>query len=252
MASSLSRTENLETCEVRVHDDTSSELSRNDLEQFFPFSQRIFCHDTNLGASGNMHRIFQDVMETPCEYVLLSDADLIFHPSWISVATEVLTETQGVLSLYNSVRHPILNHEFLGGHQVVEKASLGGAGVIIARRHIEKILKSVPLTRDWDWDWSRYFVESDITQYALKESLVQHIGISGEHSNGVNFDYGLNFYPVDSADTRLTIEVFQELLLIKDHILETTNNDWRNSQSFKIGNTFVRPYVWLRNLIRRS
>jgi len=226
---------------VRVHDDASDEFDISQLKVLFPFAETIHRHDTNLGASGNMHRIFRDALETSCEYILLFDADLIFHPSWISIAGEILPHTDGVLSLFNSMKHPVVGHRMLSNHHVVEKMSLGAAGVIIARRHVEDILKAVPLTRDWDWDWSRYFTANGIIQLALAESAVQHIGLSGEHTNLVDYDFGLNFYPVGDTDTRHTIEVLQELLLMNQSRIEEVNNIWRNSHSFKIGNAMLTP-----------
>lgn len=196
MASSLLLSNNLEQCNIRIYDDKSTEYGYNELRSIFKNATEIIVRIENLGADRNMREMFVDFLKTEDDYLLVADSDLIFNPDWYVFFKE--NSHLDVLSLYNSVTHlDIKNNNNIKLNTIIEKDHIGAAGTIFKRNIINDIIKNVPSSRSYDWDWSKYLRKKNISLSVANRSYVQHIGIEGTNNNGSNIiDFGLNFFLV--------------------------------------------------------
>ncbi len=195
MAKSLQEVEGLEKCNIRIYDDASTEYGINTLKDLFPNAKSIKRNKTNLKADGNMYNMYKDFLDSGDKILINTDSDLIFSNNCINQGLKIFNQTNGILSLYNSIviKGGRIN-EFL-----LEKPYIGAAGTILSRECIEKILDKFSLADIdsdlpfFDWRWCRYLREIGHNIYCVKKSLVQHIGFSGQNSSNMLFDYGEGF-----------------------------------------------------------
>ena len=69
----------------------------------------IVVRETNLKADRNMAQMYRDFLETGDEIFIGADSDTIFRPDILHMVNELIGETDGVLSLYNSVLHKAIS-----------------------------------------------------------------------------------------------------------------------------------------------
>lgn len=216
MASSLLLSNNLEKCNIRIYDDKSTEYSYSELRNIFKTAAEIIIRKENLGADRNMREMFVDFLKTEDDYLLVADSDLIFNPDWYDFFNE--NSHLDVLSLYNSATHlDIIGNSNIKFNTIIEKDHIGAAGTIFKRNVIIDIIKNVPPSRSYDWDWSKYLRKKNIVLNVANRSHVQHIGIEGTNNNGSNIiDFGLNFFPGNEVNESYLIDFFQNALISKD------------------------------------
>ncbi|WP_109432633.1 glycosyltransferase family 2 protein [Aggregatibacter segnis] len=213
MLASLKESVNIENINVRIYDDHSTEISEEYLAIKFPFAKSIIIREYNLGADRNSIEIYKDFLKTGDEILVNADSDLIYRPNWLEIILENLPKTDGVLSLYNSNKHPFINennsNELFG-----EKLHLGNAGTVLSRSIVEKIINNLPdNTKYFDWEWSSLLKKEGIKLYCLYESYIQHIGILGQNNKGLinDFDYGINFIPESKINQIIISNFIDEL-----------------------------------------
>ena len=129
--------------------------------------------------------MYKDFLEYQDDYFFNADSDIIFHPDWLCISLELLKETEGVLSLFNSVTHPVnkmINEKFC------TKSHIGSAGTLFTRGRLEGLMEQFPdidQVKGFDWQWSEYFCEKNIPIYCVNNSLIQHIGYTGQKFKSV-------------------------------------------------------------------
>lgn len=221
MAQSLNNSKDIYKCNIRVYDDNSNEFTCNLLEQLFPLNKQILRRERNLGADFNMYQMFSDFLSTQDEALFIADSDLIFNPDWLLKIKLFFNYTDGVLSVYNSVNHEATSKILIDGYTFLLKKHIGAAGTILQRNIVELIIKNVPLSFSFDWDWSNYLVNEGLRLMVLEESLVQHIGVTGENNNGQwGIDFGLNFYPGNTNNEKVLIHFFQESIINQNKFIK--------------------------------
>lgn len=105
MLKSLECSVDVNKINVRIYDDCSTEYGVNELLTLAPYA---FVHRNkeNLKADLNMWDIYKDFLTTGDDILINANSDLIFRPGWLRMVLMYLPKTDGVLSLYNSSRHP--------------------------------------------------------------------------------------------------------------------------------------------------
>ena len=208
MAQSLYHTD-MTDCEVRIYDDCSDDYGVEELKTIFP-NAVITRHEKRLGADKNMLYMYEDFLKSGYDYLLNADSDLIFNKNWRKEALSYIEKTDGILSLFNTLNHLII--EDLG--DILIKQDVGAAGVFFKRNIIEFIVDKIKAGIDQkytlDWEWNFILIKNNIRIMAVKNSLVQHIGIEGLWSKREYFDYGYGFL-VDEINGQILNEVIKNL-----------------------------------------
>ncbi|SEW14464.1 Glycosyl transferase family 2 [Chitinophaga sp. YR573] len=221
MATSLYNCRHIDEHTIRIYDDASVEYDVQYIAGVFHSAGEIKRREKNLGADGNMHQMFVDFLATDDDVLFIADADLIFSPAALDTIVHLLPATDGILSLYNSVTHAVINEVEIAGTAMCTKQYFGAAGTALSRQVIDFIIKNVPVSDSYDWDWSVALGKQGTRLLCLKNSQVQHIGAVGQNSDGTFIDFGLNFYPGNEFNEKILVEFFQNALISKDKFIRS-------------------------------
>ena len=177
---------------VRIYDDASSEFSIDALKDVFPDAVSIIRHERNMRADANTYFMYKDFLHNSEEILFNADSDLIFNESWLQQGLSYFTRTDGVLSLFNTLSHRSIKEE----NGLCEKMNIGAAGTLMSRRNVDLLFKynsELDNSKDFDWNFCNIFRELGIKIYTVKNSLVQHIGFTGQNTYFAKGDYGVGF-----------------------------------------------------------
>ena len=132
---------------------------------------------------------------------------------------EYTNETDGIYSLFNTPSHESFE---LRGRWVL-KNTVGSAATVWKREVLQDIKQNVPVSRQFDWDWSKYIRDKGLNIFVSERSYVQHLGFSnGQNSN--NFlmgDLGLNFKKYNPENLQILLDeyFFSERKFLKETII---------------------------------
>lgn len=104
MLKSLEHSVDVNTINVRIYDDCSTDYGIDELLALAPYAS-VSRNAKNLKADLNMWAIYQDFLTTGDDVLVNADSDLIFRPDWLTMILTYLPKTDGILSLYNSSNH---------------------------------------------------------------------------------------------------------------------------------------------------
>jgi len=183
---------------IRIYDDCSSEYNKDFLEELFPTAKTIKINQINLKADKNMYQMYIDFLNSSDQLIFTADSDLIFTKNWLNKSVKLINKTNGIFSIFNSLIHE--PYEKIC-EQFCLKKTIGAAGTIFSKERLSEFLstiKSINNVISLDWQFSEYFEKANIPIYCVNNSLVQHIGYSGQNAI-FYFDYGRN-YKVDSTE----------------------------------------------------
>ena len=105
---------------------------------------------------------------------------------------------------------------------LIIKESIGLAGTVFSREVVEDLLGNVEMkyTTMWDWYFCMYLEEKGKRVFVTKNSYVMHMGIDGENSNVMLFDYALNYHPSSEFEiemkNRLDGQFSEKLFILLD------------------------------------
>ncbi len=192
---------------IRIYDDASTEYGEDVLKEIFPSAVSIRKHKENHGADYNMRYMYSDFLKSEDEYFFNCDSDLIFSKGWLDKALEMIKMTDGVLSLFNTPSHSIVEEK----NGLCIKNDLGGAGTLFTRECVRLIVQEMKVYDPihYDWEWSNYLQNKGKRIYSVKDSLVQHIGLIGQNSMLERYDYGEGF----KVDSTVNGQIFNDLLM---------------------------------------
>ena len=221
MAESLYASNLTPSCNIRVYDDCGTEYGIDELRRIFPTAVSVTRNTYNLKSDKNIYQMYRDFLLSGDDYFFNADSDIIFHPDWLRISLESLQETEGVLSLFNSVAHPVnkmINEKFC------TKSHIGSAGALFTRKRLQELISRFPdidEIKGFDWQWSEYFCKKNIPIYCVNNSLIQHIGYAGQNSK-VFFDFGRNFTLASVSQGQIINDVFEQFLT---GLLESQNKE---------------------------
>jgi hypothetical protein len=211
MAESLYASHPPLSCNIRVYDDCSTEYGIDELKALFPSAVSIKRNEHNLKSDKNIYQMYKDFLLSQDDYFFNADSDLIFYPDWLNSALELIKETDGILSLFNSVVHPV---DKIVNETWCMKKYVGSAGVLFTRERMLELMEEfsdIGEVKGFDWQWSEYFYNKNIPIYCVNNSLIQHIGYAGQNSKAF-FDFGRNFTLVSVLQGQIINDVFEQLL----------------------------------------
>jgi hypothetical protein len=212
MAESLYASNLLPSCNIRVYDDCSTEYGEDDIKKIFPTAALIKRNVRNIKADKNMYQIFADFLTSADNYLFIADSDLIFCHDWLSTALPLMRETNGILSLFNSIAH---SAEKIVNENLCTKKHIGAAGTLFTRNRVEELMEqflNIKKVESFDWQWSEYFCDKNIPIYCVNNSLIQHIGYTGQNSKAF-FDFGRNFTLDSVAQGQIINDVTEQFLI---------------------------------------
>lgn len=213
---SLYLSHNIDSCNIRIYDDCSTELSILEIKQLFPTALTITQRNHNMGPDRNLRQMYVDFLETDDDVLVTMDSDLICRPDWLSFTKDHFHHTKGIMSLYNSKRHKPMKSILINGKMFLEKNHIGAAGSIMSRVIVNEIVRTLPPSDSFDWKWSELLRRNGIPLLVSNESYFQHIGLQGYNCDGIRtIDYGLNFHPLHEVNQKYMNEYQQEYLNIR-------------------------------------
>jgi hypothetical protein len=193
---------------IRIYDDCSGEYDIQKLRDLFPTAVSIKRNEQNIKADKNMYNMYTDFLSTNDEYFFNGDSDLIFHSNWLVKAFALMPETEGILSIFNANSHIPLRRI---NENMCIKDTVGAAGTLFARERIEQLIQEFPsidMVKGFDWQWSKFFTERGMKIYCTNNSLVQHIGYTGQNTLYF-FDFGRGFEIENAKEGQIINNIFE-------------------------------------------
>ena len=189
---------------VIVIDDASTDYDVEYLKAIYPEFAVIQRRSENSGgASFAIRDLMARLVETGADAVLLLDSDCIVATNFLKTSLDLLQDTDGLLSLFNTPSHPEI-----GRHgALVLKEHVGSAATLWRSQLAREVLTAVPPGRQFDWRFCDFLIGGGYKICVMRDSLVQHIGFSeGQHCNFVFGDIGVGFSDIDAQNAYRFIE----------------------------------------------
>lgn len=211
MAKSLYASNLPDYCNIRIYDDCSTEYGNAELKKLFPTAVSILRNSKNIRADKNMYIMYKDFLNSNDDYFFNADSDIIFHKDWIEKSLAMILKTSGILSIFNANSHEVTA---LIDSDLCIKNSVGAAGTLFAQKRLKELMVQFPDIKDvrgFDWQWSRYFTDNGVHIFCSNNSLVQHIGYTGQHSSYF-FDFGRNFEIETVQEGQIINDIFEAFI----------------------------------------
>ena len=215
---------------IIVLDDASTEYGVEYLELLFPKGSDIRRRSGNSGAADYAIRnVMEQLLATEADALMLLDSDMLVAEDFIEIGADLLPQSDGMLSLFNTPSHPAYGSR---GPFVLKK-TVGSAGTLWRRDVAEKMFASVPMGWKWDWRSCAFLVDAGYEICVTRNSHVQHLGFAeGENSSLWSGDFGVGF---SDSGIRSGYAVIEQAILFGQsgfrHFRETTTSlqtriDW--------------------------
>src|SRR5262249_47259343 len=142
---------------VIVIDDASTEYGVEFLESIFPKGSDIRRRAKNSGAADYAVRnVMEQLLVTDADALMVLDSDMLVADDFIEVGLQLLPQSDGILSLFNTPSHP----SYGSRGAFVLKKTIGSAGALWRREVAEKMFASVPPGMKWDWRFCAFLVDA--------------------------------------------------------------------------------------------
>jgi hypothetical protein len=220
-AQSLARVEGLEHAHVWVLDDGSDEFDADFLQLLFPRAQVFRAQQNSGSADLAMFRLFERFVADGSGYLLNLDSDLLASRRLVDKCLRIIGSAAacsrpGLFSLFNARSHPTIGTD----GEFLLKRTVGAAGSLWEHGLLARMLRSVPVSRKFDWDWSAYLNREGIPIRVTRHSYLQHIGRVGQRSRSlVGMDHGQSFDDYEGHNLAAVLDDTREgmVQLIADH-----------------------------------
>ena len=234
----------LDRVNIRVYDDSSTEYGIEELNIMFPDAKKIVRRDKNLGCNENTRLMYIDFLTTNDDVLVNMDSDLIVRTDWIDYLLSVFEKTEGIISLYNSILHPVEYTEYIDGYKFNVKNDIGAAGTVFSKNVVHDIISKIPPAIYNDWLWSDMLIQQDIKIYVSPLSYFQHIGLSGTWNTPENVivDFGVNFFPDNDTCKDILLNYYKDYQLAVYYNCDNIAKQIKNSYSYRLGYFILLPF----------
>ena len=195
VADSLAQVNGLERARIWVLDDVSTEFDQDFLRRAFPLAQVFRAAENSGGADQAMQRLFQHFVARGEGHLLVLDSDMLASRRLVDECLRIIEADRAgagpcLFSVFNAASHPAIGDD----GEFLFKRSVGAAGTLWAHGLLVDVLREVPVSRKFDWDWSAHLTRRGVPIRVTRRSLVQHIGRIGQHSRSfAGMDHGVAF-----------------------------------------------------------
>ena len=239
-AKSLSLINNIDSVDIKIYDDCSTEFDEEYLKKLFPYAKKIVRQKKNAGADINTSLMYEDFLKSDSEWLFNADSDLIYRKDIIEHIEYYKDKCNGFMTFFNCINHKTVKKS----KNFIEKDSVGAAGCLLRRDIVELILDNIKYRNTgFDVRFSKLLLRKGYKLYSTENSYVQHIGVTGFNCRNIKFDYGQNFF-CDSKENAAIIETIFETYM------QSVSN-YRNTTSWKIYNFIVliprriKKVIWI-------
>jgi glycosyltransferase involved in cell wall biosynthesis len=215
LSRSLSECRGIENADVRIYDDASTDFDETYLkEKFASVSKQIFRRNVrSRQTSHNYFQMMSDFLKSDNDVVFLCDSDLLLRPDALDFIKENFKFTDGFVTLYNSDVHYTIKH----GKIFDLKLDAGHAAMVMNKK-CAAMFVDINNPEMGDFRLSETLIKNNVRILAAKNSLAQHIGISGgKHSGAQHIDYSTSFTPL-SEHNKEVINSLKDELIIKQSL----------------------------------
>jgi hypothetical protein len=219
VAVSLAQVSGLERARIWVLDDCSQEFDGDFLQRLFPQAIVFRAERNSGGADYAMHRLFEHFVQNGSGHLLNLDADLLCSRGLVDKCLQIIGAACSakapqakpcLFSVFNTASHPVLAED----GEFVVKRSVGAAGTLWEHGLLADVLRHVPPSRKFDWDWSGYLTRQGVPIRVTRRSYVQHIGRVGQNSRSFNgMDHGERFDDYGGENLALFLDHTREGLV---------------------------------------
>ena len=208
---------------IIVIDDCSTDYDISYLRSIYPAHADIRRRSENSGGADFAARdAMVQLVATGADVLVMLDSDFIVASDFLEVGIELLAESDGVLSLFNTANHPTID---LRGPFVLKK-TIGSAATIWRRDMAREMLAHVAPGLRFDWRFSEFLVNAGYQIYVTKNSHVQHAGFSdGQNSIFGTGDIGVGFFDADTRNSYRMAEIILYNMQASARSLATRIND---------------------------
>jgi len=195
VANSLAQVNGLARARIWVLDDCSTDFDEEFLRRAFPLAEVFRAAENSGGADQAMQRLFQRFVARGQGYLLVLDSDMLASRRLVDECLRIIEADHAaagpcLFSIFNAPSHPAIGED----GAFVFKRSVGAAGTLWPHGLLVDVLREVPVSRKFDWDWSAYLTRHGVPIRVTRDSLVQHIGRIGQHSRTfAGMDHGVAF-----------------------------------------------------------
>jgi Glycosyltransferase family 10 (fucosyltransferase) C-term/Fucosyltransferase, N-terminal/Glycosyl transferase family 2 len=202
----------LERFRVFIRDDASTGFGVREIARLIPQAERIERNATNLGPDASQLLLFRDCLDAGASRVLVLDSDMIVSPSVLEFAEYAFDRTDGVLGLYNSAMHTVVEDI---DAELIAKRTLGGAATFWEAELLSRVVERCRVQTEFTWDKSAAAELRAMGRRIVvsRRSYAQHLGIQGEN-NGIfgRIDYGRGFIVETECQARFMAAAFDGLM----------------------------------------
>ncbi len=206
----LAEARGLDGWAIRIHDDASDDYDIGDIVASSGLAAFVSRNRENLGCDANNVDLLRTCLDAGAQRIFVLDSDLIVASDVLEFIDRNFDRTDGVLSVYNSVLHPV---EAIFDGDLLIKNSVGGAATVWDAGLLRSALDRLDGPDCWDWRICDTIAEMKLRIFVASNSRAQHIGISG--TNNMRFgelEYGIGFMPENPRHTAALARTLDILL----------------------------------------
>jgi glycosyltransferase involved in cell wall biosynthesis len=183
---------------ILIVDDLSKELNwKRTLNMIKDFPNVEYIKMSQNWGIDQLIKLYPTFCDT--KYIYITENDMLISSKIdeeISRMLRIIEKNRKIIgTFYNSEYHNELG-DFQDGNYVI-KESTGGTSILIERELFARFidyLQKKPKYPSWDWAFSNFIKEKDLTLISTKDSYAQHIGTWGLHAKPPYVvDHGRNF-----------------------------------------------------------
>lgn len=232
---SLNEIRGIENCKIHVFDDCSTEYDKKFLQKIYN-TKNVVVNKNNIKADNNTEQMYRSFLKSNCDYLLNADSDLIYNRDLIKIIEKIIKKFKKInqpviFSLFNTENHEIVEEY---DSELCIKKDLGAAGMVFSKEAVKIILDNIDKEEKKrigiDFSFSKIFNDMNYKLFCTKKSYVQHIGIEGQNSKMLEFDWGKSFEVDSLANAQAINYIFDNYYMAnnkkqKARLLEQAKNN---------------------------
>ena len=198
---SLSECKFINDADVRVYDDCSTEFQIDFLEDRFKcINAKIIKRNIkNSCVEENYFEMMKDFINSNNDVMFICDSDLLLRPDSLEFLQNNFKYTDGFMSLYNSDLHLTIEE----GTCFSLKLDIGHAGMCMSKK-IALLFTNLNKPKMGDFKMCNFMMRKNIRILVPKNSMVQYIGINGDHNSILTgVDYSSTFEPISQHNKQI-------------------------------------------------